>query len=176
VSIIRALVDTAVAEVIAEHPKWFSDKGKESARREITRKIMAAFREGGSDKEPDAPEPTIAPKHLMVEPTTTAGRGYINLRHIAGAVAPTRVNNQLVVPQAAYCEAVFAFADLPPQLVFVTARNQIGAWMEFFAEHLPGVARRPIRTECNMESGIWVPWLWPPAKDGKVYEPDEVAA
>lgn len=176
-SILRTIIDQAVAETIADHPKWFSEKGRESARRELVRKIMAAFRDGGGEKDDAAPEPVETPKHIMAAIESNVGRAYINLRVIAGAAMPTCISSEIVVPSVANCEAVLALADMPDrkQWPFVSDRQQIGAWVGFFDTYLPNIARRPIKTTCNGESGIWVPWPWPPAKDGKTYERDEAA-
>lgn len=176
-NIIRTLVDTAIAEVVAEHPKWFSDKGKESARREITRKIMAAFRDGGGepDDKSDA-EPEPAPAFIQADVNSREARGYINLRKVGGAVTPHILGGKVRIPNAANSPAVFAFADMPPsgRWLMVTGR-ELAAWMEFIREKLGNVARRPIVQERDGTHHVFVPWPFPPSATGKVYERDEAA-
>ena len=44
-NVLRALIDKAVADAIAEHPKLFAPKAAEKARGIFVRKIMATFNE-----------------------------------------------------------------------------------------------------------------------------------
>ncbi len=172
-SLIRNAIDTAVADVMAEHPKFFTPRGIESARNILVRKIMAALRDGG--EKPDAvPEATAsAPKFIVVAADSREARAFVNLRHLAGATAPTPSGDgRVAIPAPAYCDAVFALADLPPPSawLFLTDRDQMGAWFEFFRESLPDVARRVIAVGRNGASGILMPYPFPPNKSGKIYE------
>lgn len=179
---IRSIIDNAVAAYIAEHPKHFTERGLEKAQNGLTRKIMSALMR--SDDEPaavpvPAPEPAeFAP--LAVDATSREGRAYANLRKLAGAGVPFRMGggNIVSLPPAAQCEAVYALADLPAETrwQFIAERKQIGAWLEFFADHLPNAARKPIQIEHKGVTGILMPWPWPPSKDGKIYTASEGAA
>lgn len=182
---IRDMIDAAVVAAIAEHPKYFTELGLDNsrARTAIVRKIMAALR-GDSDKsgEPakaDAPPPPAPAQSLTVAADSREARAYTNLRKFAGAVAPFRMaDGSISINAEAACEAVWPFADLPPsqQWPFLTQPRQVGAWLEFFAQTLPGAPRRPIQQIRDGATGIVMPWLWPPAKDGKTYTAEEDAA
>ena len=176
---LRPIIDAAVAAVIAEHPKYFTPKGIEHAKTVIVRKVMAAVRgDGGQDKPGDAASEPATVQSTLVEPESREGRAYANLRTIAGAVMAFKTGDgRIVVNPEAACEAVYAFGDLPEksQWLFLTEQRHIGAWGEFFRDHLPGVPRRPILQQQGDKRGILMPWPWPPRKDGKVYD-DEVAA
>lgn len=173
---LRAIIDAAVADAMAEHPKYFTPKGHEHARTVIVRKIMAAFRGDGSDKPDDtAADHPASPQPLLVEPHSREAIAFSNLRQIAGATTPFRLGDgRLSINAEAACPAVFALADLPlkSQWLFLTAPRNVGAWQEFFRDTLPGVARRPIHEHRGTEVGLLMPWPWPPTKDGKVYVDD----
>jgi hypothetical protein len=174
-NLIRHAIDGAVAAAMAEHPKYFTDKGHEHARVVIVRKIMAALRGEGGDKSDDAPAPAAHPSApIAAEPHSREAIAYLALRHAAGAVPPFRMGDgKFSIPPEAQSEDALAFADAGPASAWplITDRQQIGAWTEFFRETLPGVPRRPITVTEGDATGIRVPWLWPPAKTGKVYEP-----
>lgn len=171
---IRPMIETAVAAVIAEHPKYFTERGLEKAQNAITRKIMSALvpRDGATAAEQPPPtEPAdLAP--LAVDPKSREGRAYANLRMLAGAAPPFRMGDGTwSIPPAAQREAVYAMADLPSQdeWEFLTERKHVGAWLEFFNETLPTTARKPISQDRVGATGIVMPWPWPPSKDGKTY-------
>lgn len=171
---IRPIIDTAVAAVIAEHPKYFTDRGLEKAQAAFTRKIMAALvpRDAGGAAEPLPPAEPVDLVPRAVDPKSAEGRAYINLRSLAGASAPFRMGDGTIsLPPEAQKPAVLALADLPATpWPLITDRQQTGAWMEFLADALPkGVARKPIQTEREGVIGILMPWPWPPSKDGKTY-------
>jgi hypothetical protein len=172
---IRPIIDDAVAAVLAEHPKYFTPKGHEHARTVIVRKVMAAIR-GASDKPADTTTaPTSAPQSSLVDPTSHEGRAYASLCLLAGAIAPFRTGDgRFVLPAEANNAAVLTLADLPPkdQWLFLTERKHIGAWSEFFRESLPHAARKPILQTRGTETGILMPWPWPPSKTGVVYTPE----
>lgn len=178
-SILRAAIDSAVEQAIAEHPKYFTPQGVKSARALIVRKVMAAFRDGGdksSEQQAEDEETPAEPQMLFATAGSREARGYANLRQLAGAVAPRRLGDGSVpIMPAANCEAVFAFADMPgaETWLFVVARKQLGAWGEFFDEMLPDVARRAISQERDGVIGILLPWPWPPSKEGKIYDQPE---
>jgi hypothetical protein len=180
-SLIRAAVDSAVGQAIAEHPKYFTPQGQKSARTLIVRKVMAALRDGG-DKGPPDPQDEAQnnqPQILYAAAGSREALGYANLRLVAGATAPNKLSDgSIIIMPAANCAAVFAFADMPPQQawLFVTNRQQLGAWGEFFREKLPNIGRREIAHERNGERGMLLPWPYPPSKEGKIYQADEVAA
>jgi hypothetical protein len=175
VSGIRPIIENAVATVIAEHPKYFTDRGLEKAGNAIVRKVMAALvpRSAGDEQaEPAPPAEPVEPKPLPVDPKTREGRAYTNFRAFAGAAAAFRMGDgKISLPVAAQNERVYAFADLPPEPEwrFITERPQIAAWLEFFGEVLTASARRPIQITRGDQVGILMPWPWPPSKDGKVY-------
>ena len=171
-SLIKNAVDAAVEQAMAEHPKYFTPQGQKSAKALIVRKVMAALRDGG--EKPEAP-PTEAPAEpaIMFAPAASReARAYVNLRRIAGAPPPTRTSDgSVVVMPAANCEAVFVFAEVPDDLewLFVTDRQQLGAWGEFFREKLPNVARRQISLQRDGQTGMLLPWPFPPSATGKIY-------
>lgn len=176
---LRTIVDTAVADAIAEHPKYFTPKGLEHARTVIVRKVMAAMR-GEGDKpagEQTGAAPAAPHGPVLVEPGTRLGLAYGLLRKMAGAVSPPRTGDgRIIVVMEATGDNVQVLADAPPrdQWLFITDRQQMGAWTEFFRETLPGAARRPIaETSTDGLPGIRVPWPWPPRKDGRIYPPDD---
>lgn len=176
---IRPMISDAIAAYIAEHPKQFSERGIEKAQAGLTRKIMAALLRSDNEPEPETPAPPAELAPLTVDPKSTEGRAYTNLRSLAGAGAPFRMQDgNISLPPEAQKPAVYALADLPAQpWQFITDRQQTGAWLEFFAESLPkGVARKPIQIEQNGATGILVPWPWPPSKDGKIYTAGDAAA
>jgi len=176
-NLIRAAIDNAVADVIAEHPKYFTPAGQAHARKALVREIMSAFRGDGDDKAaPAAPE---APAQaILADPGSREGIAYLMLRQVGGAVAPFRTaGGQLSVPANCQGQDVMAFADTPPRAdwVLVSDRRGIAAWNEFLADKLANVPRRAIAITRDGETGIEVPWLWPPAKTGKTYDPEEEA-
>jgi hypothetical protein len=175
---IRPIIDAAVATVLAEHPKYFTELGHDNnrARTILVRKIWAALRGDGADKssEPESSEARVpsSPQPMSVPAQSREARAFDNLRRLAGAVPQFRsADGSVFINAEAANDAVWALADLPPDdaWVFLTARRNVGAWMEFFSQTLPGVGRRPILQERAGEAGILMPWPWPPSKDGKVY-------
>lgn len=175
----RAIIDGAVADAMAEHPKYFTPKGMEHARAAIVRKIMASLRDT-SEQKSDAPAAPTAPAAAgLFDPASPDARAACNLRAAAGAVLPMRTGGgQVLVNPEALTPAALAFADCPPREVwlFLTDRRQIAAWKEFFAAALPGVARRPIDIVRGGETGILAPWPWPPAASGKIFSADRESA
>lgn len=176
-SILRILIDGAVADAIAEHPKYFTPRGHEKARAAIVRKIVAAFRDGGDE----ADNPETPPKEalfMFADPASREARGYVNLRRIAGAVPPRRDSEgRVVIVSAAYREAVFALSELPPleQWPFLTEQKHVIAWREFFRDTLPAIVCQGIVQHRNGTEGIVMPGYWPPSKDGRMYDTPEAA-
>jgi hypothetical protein len=178
-SALRTIIDAAVADAIAAHPKYFTPKGAEFARTVIVRKIMAGLlRDDGdarSSEEPAAPE---QPTFFRAPKSSREARGYVALRIIAGAVPPQFNVDDIIIMRSAYREAVFALADVSPtdQWPFLTDRKMIAAWSEFFRETLGDVPRRSIFQMRGDVSGIVMPSCWPPRKDGHLYDTEEEAA
>lgn len=177
---IRPMIDGAVADAMAAHPKYFTPKGHEHARDVIVRKIMAAIRGDGPKLDDAESAPPSLPQPVAVEPTSREGRAYTALRELAGASAPFRMSGGLIsLPPEANNVRVMALADdLPPRerWEFLTETKQIGAWNEFFRAMLPeGTPRRSIVETRGDQTGILMPWPWPPGRDGKIYnaEPSE---
>ncbi len=171
---IRPIIDSAVASVLAEHPKYFTPKGREHAQTVLTRKIMAAIRGDGADKaSPENSPAPSAPIPLSIEPTSREGRAYIALRNLAGAGDPFRMSGGMIsLPPEANNVRVMVLADLPQrhEWKFLTPPKQIGAWNEFFREMLPdGTPRRSIIETRGEQTGIFMPWPWPPGRDGRIY-------
>jgi hypothetical protein len=79
-----------------------------------------------------------------------------------------------MLPREAAGPEVLPFAKMPSRdkWLFVTDLPQMTAWREFFEATLPTLARRPFGEQQAGETGVWVPWPWPPSKTGKVYEPE----
>ena len=175
---LRPIIDGAVAAFIAEHPKYFTERGLEKAQTAITRKIMAALMRSDGDGAEAAPAAveTVELVPLAVDPKSREGRAYINLRALAGASAPFKMGDgSISLPVEAQKPAVYALADMPsPPAEIITARAQIGAWMEFLAGSLPaGIARKSIQFDHNGQPAILMPWPWPPGVTGKIYTAEE---
>lgn len=170
-SALSSIVDGAVAAIIAEHPKLFAEQHKDRAHKLITREIVKAF-----TREPKEGDETVAaeeppPAFELLPAEDRRARAYINLRAMAGAVAPMSINGRISVPRAAIDDGAMALADLPPQAKweFVMGPN-LAAWLEFFEAALPDVARRKITTPDEFNRlGARLPWLWPPSKQGRTY-------
>lgn len=185
-SVLRSLIDQAVADVIAEHPGYFTPRGIESARAAIVRKLCASFRASLSTKAEAAADagetsaPIVEqPKAMMVERSSREGIAYTTLRAMAGCVpAFTAADGRICIPPECAVPAVWALADAPPRdkWPFVSDRRQIGAWREFFRETLRDMPRREV---CGLEGEQWgmrAPWPWPPRKDGTLSPDGEDAA
>jgi hypothetical protein len=108
---------------------------------------------------------------LAVDPKSREGRAYTNLRALAGARAvPHGRRQHLASGRGAKARGVCARRHADTGGRNITARAQIGAWMEFLAASLPaGIARKSIQFDHNGQPAILMPWPWPPSKDGKVY-------
>lgn len=175
-NVLRAIITAAVGNAIAEHPKYFTERGHEKAQAAIVRKIMSALRDDDGTEGPTPPPPAAEPPFVLADPDSREAKGYINLRRIAGAVDAKRVGDgKIVIRREAYCEAVFALADTPPreQWLFLTEPPQVKAWLELFRETLPDTGRRSLFEPRGAQSGIVMPYAWPPSKAGKVYDPAE---
>lgn len=183
---IRPMIDAAVAQAIAEHPKYFTELALDNnrARTAIVRKIWAALRGDGAERgdgdSAAAPGPAVPPppQHLSARPDSREAKGYANLRRLAGAPPQFRAGDGSVFINAdANSEAVFALETLPDEShwKFYSGRNA-SAWLEFFGEKLPGITRKDIRQRRGDLTGIVMPYPWPPSKDGKIYHADEDAA
>ncbi|MEI9804075.1 MAG: hypothetical protein WDN48_05925 [Pseudolabrys sp.] len=166
-SMLSTIIDTAVAAVVAEHPKLFEPKSIDRAQKLLTREIVKSLtREPRGDGEA-APAAAGPASFERVTADDERGIAYCNLRAIAGELAkPTRASNgDIYLPAEAAGPEVLPFAKLPPreQWAVITDLAQLTAWREFFDATLPNLARRPF-------AGV-APWPWPPSKAGKVYEP-----
>jgi hypothetical protein len=178
VSNLKTIVSDAIAAAIAEHPKYFTPKGLEHAQSVILRKVMAAMRGDPADKAAADATAESARLPIAVDASSREGLAYTNLRWLAGAVKPVRMGDgRISVPVTAQRDDVYALADVDTRsdLPFVTDERQIAAWLEFFSETLGAAARRPIRQVRNGQTGIVVPWPWPPARSGKTYDSTEAA-
>jgi hypothetical protein len=169
------VIDCAVASVIAEHPKFFNLQTQERARktlvREIVKSLVREVRDVGDEQSPAAPVKTVGG---LIASNDSRAIAYCNLREIAGAVRPQHYGSgQIYLPPEAETTAVRAFAELPPrkEWPFISDRRQLTAWSEFFEESLPSVSRRQITETRGDLYGAQLPWLWPPSKTGKIYEP-----
>lgn len=176
-NVLRAIITSAVGNAIAEHPKYFTPRGQEKAQAAIVRRIMAALRDDDGE-EPPPPAPVAEPAFVTVEANTREAQGYINLRKIAGAVEAKRMGDgKILIKREAYCDPVFALADIPPreQWMFIAEKDQIKAWLDFFRETLPDTGRRSLFEPRGAQSGIVMPYPWPPSKSGKIYDPSEAS-
>lgn len=173
-NVFRAIIETAVGSAIAEHPKYFTPKGTEKAKAAIVRRIMAALREDENTE--DAPETTEQPfPFIFADADSAAAKGYVNLRRLAGATDARRTaDGKTVVKREADCPAVCALAELPSDVrwLFLTAPQQIRAWMDFFRDMLGDTGRRSIAETCGGQTGIFMPYPFPPSKTGKIYDPE----
>lgn len=178
----RAIIDAAVAEAMAEHPKYFTPKGMEHARAVIVRKIMATLRADAKGEAAPASSDDVLPSppvSTLADPQSREARACRNLRDAAGAVSPPRSGDgRVIINPEALAPAALAFADCPPReaWLFISSPQKICAWSEFFRDTLPGIPKKPIAIVREGQSGILVPWPWPPAKDGKTYSVNEAAA
>lgn len=172
-NIIRATIESAVADVIVEHPKYFTPKGQEHAKTVIVRKVMAALRDGGGEKAESETPAEDTPKIVFADAGSNEAIGYANLRLVAGANAPTKLSGErIVIVPPANCAAVAAFATLPPRSEwrFASERKHLAAWAEFFRDMLPEITRRTIMEERSGVTGALLPWPYPPSKEGKIYD------
>lgn len=178
-SALARMIDQAIGEVIAEHPKLFAEKSVEKTRKLLVRKIMKTLTAPQSesyDPHDIAMQSSAGESVAADDPRALA---YCQLRIVAGAVAPFRSSgDQVYLPREGDVSAVRPFADLPPkkQWPFISDRAQLTAWREFFDETLPDVSRRSIMETRDGQHGAFLPWLWPPSKLGKVYEAPGAAA
>ncbi len=170
---IKPIIEGAVADAMAEHPKYFTPKGHEHAQTVLVRKIMAAIRGDGAKPDESDAAPPAAPQPTSVESSSREGRAYAALRKLAGAGEPFRMSGGLIsLPPEANNIRVFALADLPSRdkFEFLTVTKQVGAWNEFLKQMLPdGTPRRSIVEQRGDQTGILMPWPWPPGRDGRIY-------
>jgi hypothetical protein len=177
----RAIIDTAVAEAMSERPKYFTEAGHSHVRKLIVGKIMAMLRETGDKSASDSEQvsPPAPPGPALVAPDSREACASRHLRAAAGAPEPVRCGDGRIsiMPESLRADAL-AFADAPPKerWLFVTDRQQIGAWKEFFRERLPGIPKRTIEIDRAGTTGILVPWPWPPTVEGKVFAAAEESA
>lgn len=179
---LRSLVDSALAEVINEHPKYFTPRGKDHFRTTTLRKIMAAFRDATKENESgesrdESATPMIRDEGLFVETGSREGQAYRTLCMAGGAVTPLVIGGKYRIPACAAIDAVWTFADAPAlsQWRFIDDKRMIAAWLGFFSETLAGLARGPIvKTKTNLQRYIVVPFPWPPCKDGSLSHQQEM--
>lgn len=182
---LRTTVETASAEFVAEHPRYFTPHGRKHAANTLTRKIMSAMRNEIAPEKTATPtsnpsDATEKPQGMRcVAANSREGRGYLLLRRLAGAVTPMLANSGYLIAPEADCAAVYALADAPREAEWslVSDRQQIAAWLEFFDKKLPGVARRVLLDRDDLHQSLRLPWPWPPRVDGAVDPPliDEFA-
>ncbi len=183
-SALRSLIDTAIAEVVAEHPKYFTPRGREHIRSTVTRKVMAAFRDATKENESgesqdESATRVIRDEAIFVETGSREGQAYGKLCIAGGAVAPLMIGGKYRIPACAAIKAVWTFADAPALSSWhaISNKREIAAWLGFFSETLAGLARRPIlREDALGRRYMLVPWPWPPCKDGSLshqQEPEE---
>jgi hypothetical protein len=179
-NLIKSAIDNAIADAMAEHPKYFTPKGHEHARAILLRKILAGLR-GDAPEKPteEAPAAELPRAPVLVDPNSREALAYLTLCSAGGASPPFRTGDGRVsIPFEGQGAEVLAFADAPARgrWLFISDHQRVGAWNEFFRESLQGKPRRSIIVEQSGQQGIMVPWPWPPAKSGKTYDPDEAAA
>jgi len=170
---LAAIIDDAVAKVIAEQPKLFSDDGRKRAQKILTKKIVRELtREQATGDDDGAPTTAAAEPAMpaLIDCKDPRAQAYCRLRELAGAVRPIEYGGKIYLPAQADVTAVRALNDWPAkeQWIAIFDKRMIAAWMEFFAAHLPAdVARRSILDPARQ---ALMPWSWPPAKNGKIYE------
>jgi len=174
-SALSSIIDAAVGSVIAEHPKLFNPQGKERAQKVIVREIVKSLvREPRNEDDEQVNVATVESSVIKTVPATDERAiAYCLLRSIAGAVFPVRcAGDHIYIPPEGDVTAVRALANVPDHKdwPFVTSRQQLTAWLEFFDETLPGISRRKIFEVRDGVSGVEVPWSWPPSKTGKIYD------
>lgn len=178
-SALRILIDNAITEVVNEHPKYFTPRGKEHIRATVLRKVMAAFRdatkenESGESRDESATQ-VIRDEGLFVDPESREGRAYATLCKAGGAVSPLTIGGKYRIPACAAIRAVWAFADAPTYAHWLAIRDKskMAAWLRFYSEVLAGVARSPIIVEVGFDRHLVAPWPWPPLKDGSLSHQD----
>jgi len=181
-SALGTLINDAVATAIAAHPKLFASESAERAQKVLTREIIKSLTkepktadEGGEPTSPvEAPPAPALPQRVSAKDDRVTA--YVNLRTLAGAVQPTRLTGgDIYLPPEADTAAVRAFAELPQRekWLFVSGREQLAAWLEFFDVLLPNAARRQITVTVDTKVGAYLPWPWPPSKLGKTYSPED---
>ena len=187
-SALRTLVESAITEVVNEHPKYFTPRGKEHIRSTVVRKVMAAFRDATKENESGESENESATavirrdEPMFAKTGSREGQAYHKLCIAGGAVVPLTIGGAYRIPACAAINAVWTFADAPALSAWkrIDDKRQIAAWLGFFADTLAGVARRPIvRNGDGMNDPfderryIIVPWPWPPRKDGSLSQQSE---
>ncbi len=185
---LRSLVDSALAEVINEHPKYFTPRGKDHFRTTTLRKIMTAFRDATKENESgesrdESATPVIRDEGLFVETGSREGQAYRTLCHAGGAVTPLVIGGKYRIPSCAAINAVWTLADAPAMSAWhrIGDRRQIAAWLGFYSETLAGLARRPIvrvgddmNDPLNERRYLYAPFPWPPCKDGSLSHQQEL--
>lgn len=171
-SALSALIDDAVGSVIAENPKLFASHAKEKVQATLTRAIMKKLvREQKPEDGEQAPEPTAATQLIPADDPRAVA--YCALRRLAGDVPPQIAGGGAIyVPPEADTAQVRALADMPPRAdwPFVTG-GRLKAWLDLFDAALPARSRRKITETKDGQTGAYLPWIWPPSKDGKTYAP-----
>lgn len=179
----RTLIDNAIADVMAEHAKYFTPTGMRYAQGALTNKIAKALRDSLTERTDAVTEPQSAFNAFPVDPNSPEGRGLIRLRRAAGAIPSpvvTSTGNYSVTGSVTQAQLT-AFGNAPSENEWplVWDRQQIAAWFAFFEAALPSDPRRQILVPCeDSERALRVPWPWPPRKDGTAYirQPEEDAA
>lgn len=179
-NLIWSAIDNAIADAMAEHPKYFTPKGHEHARTVLLRKIKSALRGDAPDRPADeAPAADLPRGPILADPSSREALALLTVCQAGGASAPFRASDgRISIPPEGQGADVLAFADAPPRerWPLETDHQRIGAWQEFFREVLQGRPRRPITVTENGQTGIRVPWPWPPTTTGKTYDASEAAA
>lgn len=185
-SALRTLIDNAITEVVNEHPKYFTPRGKEHIRSTVLRKVMAAFRDATKENESgesrDESATPVRDEPIFVETESREGLAYYILCMAGGAVAPLTIGGKYRIPACAAIKSVWTFADAVriSEWKPITDKRQIAAWLGFFSETLAGLARRPLLRDPSLQiyDGLkgqrymLVPWPWPPLKDGSLSHQD----
>jgi hypothetical protein len=171
-SLLSAAVDDAVGSVIAENPKLFAAHAGEKAQAALTRAIMKKLvREARPEEGERPPEPTAAAQLIPADDPRAVA--YCGLRRLAGDVPPqVTAGGAIYLPPEADTAQVRALNDTPPRAdwPFVTG-GHLAAWLDFFDAALIARSRRKITETKNGHTGAYLPWPWPPSKDGKTYAP-----
>lgn len=116
-----------------------------------------------------APEAATAASSASFPSTSTEAAAIRNLYAIGRAAAPFEHKGRLIYPKPVTLQLLaFASAGSASSWEFVELGKAIASWSTFLDAHIFGV-RSPFVVTRGDRRGIFVPWLFPPSVEGKVY-------
>ena len=117
----------------------------------------------------DAAPDRVKPSFTSFPSTSPEAAAIRNLYAIGRAAAPFENNGRLIYPKPVTPQLLaFASAGSASSWEFVELGKAIASWSAFLDAHIFGV-RSPFVVTRGDRRGIFVPWLFPPSVEGKVY-------